>query len=121
VAIDAIDFHGGAWLTVNFSIAMIVLFEVAVIALHPFSKMDVGEVDGLAEAGGIGEGELFPILVEPVPFSIMIENSAENPAVSVEVGELRGFQLLVEFGATGFSKKLFVAPEAASGCRFGIP
>jgi hypothetical protein len=53
--------------------------------------MDVGEVDGFAEAVRIIERDLLAVLVEPIPFSVVIEDGAENPAVAVEIGELRGF------------------------------
>src|SRR3979490_345123 len=79
VTIDAVDFDGGAGLAVNLSIAVIVLSEVAIAALHAFFKMDVGKVDGLAETVGIVEGDLFAVFVQPVPFAVVIENRSENP------------------------------------------
>ena len=91
VAIDAVDFDGGARLAVDFAVAVIVLREMAIVALHSFFEMDVREVDGFAEAIGIFEGDLLAVFVEPVAFAVVIEDGAENPAVAVEVGELRGF------------------------------
>src|SRR6266851_9460919 len=41
VAIDAINFHGGPRLAINFSIAVIVLREVAIRALHSFFQMNI--------------------------------------------------------------------------------
>ena len=45
VAIDAVDFDGGARFAVNLSVAVIVLLEMAVVALHSFFKMDVREMN----------------------------------------------------------------------------
>src|SRR6266446_5200930 len=67
VAIDAVDFDGGARFDVDFSVAVIVLSEVAIIALHAFFEMDVGEVDGFAEALGVLEGNLLPSLSSQFP------------------------------------------------------
>ena len=120
VAVHAIDFDGGARLTVNFRIAVVVLAEMAIGALHAFFEMNVGEVNGFAEAIGIVEGNDFIVGVEPVPFSIVFVNAAENPAVAVKVGELRCLELFVEFGGTDFVQKFLVAPKAAGGCCFRI-
>src|ERR1700687_2544071 len=95
MAIDAVDFDGSARFAVNFSVAVIVLREVAIIALHAFFEMDVGEVDGFPETVGILEGNLLAVLVQPVPFAVVIENGAENPTVTVKIGRLRGVQWLV--------------------------
>jgi hypothetical protein len=92
MTIDAIDFDRGARLLVNFPIAVIVLRKVAIVALHPFFEMNVGEVHGFAEALRIVERDLFAVLVEPVALAIVIEDRAEDPTVPVEVRELRGLQ-----------------------------
>ena len=90
MAIDAVDFDRRAGLAVNFPVAVIVLREMAIIALHSLLEMDVGQVHGFAEAVGIIEGDLLTVLVEPVPFTIVIENGSEDPTVAVKIGELRG-------------------------------
>src|SRR5260370_18158 len=114
MAIDAVDLDGSAGLAVNFSGAVVVLCKVAIIALHPFFQMDIGEVDGFPETVGILEGDLLSVLVQPVPFAVVIQHRAENPAVAVKIGELRGLQLLIEFGAAHVLKEFFVVPEAAN-------
>src|SRR3989475_6447010 len=114
VAIDAVDFDGGAGLAVNFSVAVIVLSEMAIVALHPLFQMNVSEVYGFAETVGIVEGNLLAVLIEPVSFAVVIENSAEDPAMAVEISKLRSLQLLVEFGTAGFFQKVFIVPEAAN-------
>ena len=120
VAIDAVDFDGGARLTVNFAVAVIVLGKMAVVALHAFFQMDVREMDGFPEAVGIIESDLLAVLVEPVPFAVVIEDGTEDPAVAVEIGELRGFQFRVEFRAAEIFEKFFIAPETAGGGGFWI-
>jgi hypothetical protein len=52
--------------------------------------MDVRQVHCFAETVGIVESYLLAILVEPIPFAVVIENGSENPPVAVEIGELRG-------------------------------
>ncbi len=116
MTIDAVDFDGGARLAVDFPVAVIVLREVAVVAVHPFFEMNVGEMHGLGETLRIVERDLLAILVEPTPLAVVIKNGAEDPAMTVEISELRGLQLLVEFGAAGCFQKFFVVPETAN-CR----
>ena len=55
VAIDAIDFDGGARLAVEFAVAVAVLLEMAVDALHAFFQMNVREMHGFLEFFGIVE------------------------------------------------------------------
>ena len=45
MAIDAVDFDGRTGLAINLSIAVIVLAEMAIGALHSPFKMDVGKVN----------------------------------------------------------------------------
>ncbi len=99
MAIHTIDLDRRPRFTINVSIAMIVLREVAIVALHPFFEMDVRQVDGFAEAVRIFEADLLAVFVEPIPLAVVIEDGAENPAMAMEIGELRGLQLFVEFGA----------------------
>jgi hypothetical protein len=120
VAIDAVDFDGGARFAVDFSVAVIVLRKMAVVALHSFFEMNVREMDGFAEALGIIESDLLAFFIQPVAFAVVIEDGAEHPAVAVEIGELRGFQFRVEFGAAQIFEKFFIAPEAAGSGSFGV-
>src|SRR5262245_971726 len=101
VAIGAIDFDGSARFAINPSVAMIVLCEVAIVALHAFFEVNVGQVDRFGEAAGVVEINFRAVLVEPVAFAVMRVNAAIDPAVAVKVGKLRGLELLVEFRAAG--------------------
>ena len=90
MAIDAINLHGRARFAVNFAVAVIVLREVAIVALHAFFEMNVREMHRFRKAIGIFEGDRLSILVEPIAFAVVIEDGAKNPAVSVKVRKLRG-------------------------------
>src|ERR1700747_3689995 len=120
VAINAIDFHRGAWFAVNFSIAVIVLAEVAIGALHPFFQVDIRKVDGFAKPFRVVKRDLLAVLVEPVAFAIVRVYSAIDPAMPVEIRKLRGFQLLVEFLTASLLQKFFIAPQSARGGGFWI-
>ncbi len=120
VAIDAINLDGVARFSVEFAVAVAVLLEVAVDAVHSFFQMDVFEVHRLPELVGIVKRDLLVVLVEQVAFAIVLEDGAENPAMAVEVGELGVLQLPVELGRAGFLQEVRVGPQAAHGGAFGI-
>ena len=67
VAIDAIDFDGIARFSVEFAVAVTVLLEVAVDAVHPFFQMDVLEVHRLPEFVGIVERNRLSSLSSRLP------------------------------------------------------
>src|SRR5258708_24084623 len=100
---------------------MIVLREVAIVALHAFFEMDISEVDGFAETVGIVEGDLPAVLVQPVPFAVMIEHGTENPIMAVKIGEMRSLQLLVKFGTAYFLQKFFIDPYTTNVVLFRVP
>ena len=114
VTIDAIDFDRVAGFAVELAVAVAVLLEVAVDAVHPFFQMDVFEVHRFLELIGIVERDLLVVLVEQVAFAVVLEDGAEDPAMAVEVGKLRVLQLPVEFGRAGFLQELGVRPQAAN-------
>ena len=53
VAVDAVDFDGIARLAVELAVAVTVLLEVAVDAVHALLQMNVFQMHGLAELVGI--------------------------------------------------------------------
>ena len=120
MTIDTIDFDRGARLAINLSVAVIVLTEVAINALHSLLEVNVGEMNGFAETLGIIEADLPAFFVQPIAFAIVRVNAPVNPAVAVEIGELRGLKLFIKFRAASLFEKFFVAPQAASGGSFGI-
>src|SRR5258708_34367444 len=120
VAIDAVNFHGGAGLAINFSVAVIILAEVAIAALHSLFQVNVRETHGFAEFFWIVERNLLVVFVEPIAFTVVRIHAAVDPAVSVKIGKLRGLKLLVEFRAAGLAQKLLVAPQSSRRGGFRI-
>src|SRR6266568_576765 len=82
--------------------------------------MNVRKVYGFAKTVGIVESKLLSVFIQPIPFAVVIEDRAKNPAMSMEVSELRGLQLLVEFRTANILEKLFLSPESAHRRRFRI-
>src|ERR1700675_3515562 len=70
----------GPRLPVDFSVTVIVLREVAIVALHALFKMNVRKMNRFAEALGIIKRDLLAVLVQPVPLSIVVEHRPEHPA-----------------------------------------
>ena len=121
VAIDAIEFDRGARLGVEVSAAVIILLEMAIGALHAFFEVDVFQVDGLIEFLRVVGRDDLVVRVEQVAFAIAFEDGAENPSVAVKIGELRRFELLVEFGTANYLRKeLRIGPHASHGGRLRI-
>ena len=108
VAVGASDFDGGPHFAVEFRIAVIVLIEVAVDAVHPLFQVDVHQVHrhalallavlalligrrahGLHQILGRDVGDDLSPVVQQIARAVFFEHRAENPAVAVEVGELR--------------------------------
>src|SRR5437660_3119683 len=90
MAIDAVNFHGGARLAIKFSITVIVLTEVAIDAVHSFFQVNVRQMNRFAESIWIVKVDFLAVLVKPVAFAVVGVNTAVNPAVSVKIGELGG-------------------------------
>ena len=133
VAVDALDLDGRADLAVELGVAVHVLDEVAVDAVHPLFEVDVELMDGQPVALRLGavEGRLLfgrgvfgaiPLfqlgrhadrrhqrrggivgdrlasVVEQLAVPVFLEDGAEDPAVAMEVGELRVLRLGVQVG-----------------------
>ena len=108
VAVNAVNLDCGARLVVEDAVAVRVLLEVAVNAVHPLLKMYVFEVDWkprgrrrgrvarvvavldrLLELGRRHVLHAVAARVEHVALAVALEDGAEHPAVAVEVCELR--------------------------------
>jgi hypothetical protein len=89
VAIGAVEFDRGARLGVQFSIAVRVLLEMAVDAVHSFFQMNVRQVDCLLEFVRVVAGYDFIFTVEQVALAVALVDGAENPAMAMEISELR--------------------------------
>src|SRR5258708_6615062 len=120
MAIDAVYFDGGAWLAINFPVAVIVLPEMAIRALHSLFQMNICKMNGFAKTLWIFKRDLLSGLVEPVAFAIVRIDVAINPAVPMKVRKLCGLQLFFEIRAASFFQEFLVAPESACGRGFWI-
>ena len=112
MAVHTADLYGVARLAVELAVAVDVLRVVAVDALHPLFKVDVFEMHRLAERIA-GVGQQVAVLIEQVTMAVALVDRAEDPAVGVEVSELRVLQIGVEGGRADLLEELRVAPVAA--------
>src|SRR4029450_5516734 len=108
VTVHAFDLDGVAYFAVELPVAVHVLLEVAVDAVHALLEMDVLQVDGharLAEARALdrrgrvlGSRVAHDVVagVEQPALAVVLEDGAEHPAVAVEVGELGERELVVQ-------------------------
>jgi hypothetical protein len=108
VAINTIDRRRVARLAVEHPVAMHILLEVAVRALHPFRQMHVFQVDRLGELLRVVVGDFVVAQIKQVAFAIVLEDRAENPAVSVVVGKLGVLELRIQLG--NLVEKILVTP-----------
>ena len=120
MAIHAIDLHCRARLPINFPVAVIILREMAIRALHAFLQMNVGQVHGLLKLLRIVERDRLPVLVQPVPFSIVVINPAKHPAMPVKIRKLRRLQFGIELRAACLLQKFVLAPQPARRRHFRI-
>ena len=121
MTIDAVDLDGVTRLAIELAIAMAVLLEVAVDTVHPFFKMNVLQMHSLLELVGSVERDRFIAAVEQSAFAIVLEHCAENPSVTMEVGELRVLQLLVELCRACLFQKCRIRPQAPNGRTLRVP
>ncbi len=133
VAVDALDLDRRAHLAIQLGVAVGVLDEMAIDAVHPLLEVDVHLVDGQAVAlrfravercalrgrripraiallqlggqahrfhhgGGGGIRNRLSPVVEQVAVPVFLEDRAEDPAVTVEVGKLGMPRLRVQLG-----------------------
>ena len=115
VAVDALDLDGGTHLAVQLGVAVRVLDEMAIDAVHALFQVNVEQVDRHSSRrfrgllGRVGAGTLLDFLgilmaasmvsgvdladhvarvVEEIALAVLFEHGAEDPAVAVEIGEL---------------------------------
>ena len=113
VAVDALDLDRGPHFAVELGVAVDVLHEVAVDAVHALFQVDVHQVHRrrrraacrslaflVASAAPsrpcscsvVTSATIVAPVVEQVALAVLLEDGAEDPAVAVEVGELRVLQ-----------------------------
>ena len=89
VAIDALDGRRGARFAVKHSVAVHIHVEMAIDALHAVREMHVFQMNRLGKFLRIVVSDDVVVEIEQVAFAIVFEDGAENPAVTVIIGELR--------------------------------
>ena len=104
-------------------VAVGILAEVTIRAMHADVEMDRGQVHGLLgirriEFFRIGVGDRVVVLVEQGAFAVALEYRAEIPAVAVIVGKLRVLQSRVEF--RNVLQKFGIAPLPAHRSALGV-
>src|SRR6266568_1397483 len=98
MAIDALDGCGGSGLTVEIAVAMHIGKKMAIDALHASVQMNIFEMDRFGELLRRIRRNNLIIQIQQVAFAVLLENSAENPAVPMIVGELRVLQFRIQLG-----------------------
>ena len=89
MAIHAIDLHRVARFAIEIAVAMVVLLEVAVGAVHPFLQMDVAQLHGAFRSlRPVGSGRC--IRVQQVALAVALVYSAEHPAMAVKIAQIAG-------------------------------
>jgi hypothetical protein len=99
VAIGAVDLDCVSRFAVKLTVAMGVLAEVAVDAVHSLFQVNVLQMHGFAEFLGVIERNDVVFFVEQISLAVFFIDSAEYPAVAVEVGELGVIKRFFELGA----------------------
>ena len=89
MTVFASDLNRRARFVVKIAVAVRILAEVAVDAVHSLFKMNVVEVDGFLELVGIVRCDQIVFGVKQVSFSIAFEDFAKHPAMTVKIAKLR--------------------------------
>ena len=120
MAIHAIHFHRVARLAVKIAVAVIVLREMAILAVHAFFEVNVAEMNRFLELVLVVGRHHVVFRVQQVALAIALVDGAKHPAVAVEIGELSVLELLVEFRRADLFQKIEILPFPARGCAFRI-
>ena len=120
VAIHALDLDSITRAAVELAIAVDILIEVAVGAVHALIHVDVAEVHCLAEFFRIVGGNDLAARIQHIAAAITLEDLPEDPAVTVEVIELRVLQLGIKFRRAGIFQKSVIVPQSFGGRAFRV-
>ena len=133
VAVLAADLHRVGDLAIDIAVAVAVLREVAVGALHALFGVDIHQMDGLArvDAGrdelglvalapflGVVVGDDLALGIEQIALAVALQDGAEIPAVAVIVGELRVLELGIE--VVDVAQEVDVGPFAQGRGALGV-
>ncbi|MCG3121387.1 MAG: hypothetical protein ALAOOOJD_04452 [bacterium] len=139
VTIAALNFNRIVKLAIQLAVAVIILLEMAIGAVHALLGVNVFQMHGLLRvAAGFIFHRLVPVLkrhdamklvrrlrrndfavlVQQIALAILFKHRAENPAVAVIIRKLRAFELGIELrhGA----QEIRIIPIAAQDCFFRI-
>ena len=118
VAVAAVDLDGVAHGAVELAVAVAVLQEVAVDAVHALLEVDVLEVDGLRELVRIVGGDDLALAVDEQALVVHLVDRLVDPAVAVEVRELRRVQAVLHgVVEVGHVEQEVLAPPLAADDR----
>ena len=95
MAILTVDFYGVCHLSVKVTVAVGVLGEVAVHAMHAYVHMDRGHMDCFLEFIWVLMRDELACIVDKIAASIFFEDGSKVPAMSVIVRELGVIHLIV--------------------------
>src|SRR5215204_5760817 len=101
MTIFARDLDRGARLVIKIAVAVRVLTEMTIDAVHSAFEMNVAEVHSLAELCRIVRRDNVALRVQQIALAIAFEDFAKQPAVAVEVCKLRVPQQSIEARRTG--------------------
>ncbi len=136
MTVNAAYLYPCARLCVEYTVAVRVVAEVTVNTVHPFLQVyvlevnggafgkrvvrelvvvAVGECDRLLQHFAVDVRDNIAVTVQKLALAVALEDGAENPAVAVEVRELRSRELPVELRRARLVQEFFVGPQAAQG------
>ena len=99
---------------------MSVLGEVAINAVHPFFKVDVLKMNGLAKFFRIVKANNIVFVVQQITVPVFFINGPENPSMAMKVCELGVFKSFLKLGAAGFFQEVDICPQTFLSRTFRI-
>ena len=118
VTVLAIDLDGLGDLAVEVPVAVRVLREMAIHAVHADIDVHGGQVHRLLKLRGVLIGDPLTVLVEEMTAAIALVDRAEIPAMAVVIGELGVLHLGVS--VPDRLQEIDIAPKAAHGRLLGV-
>ena len=116
VAVDAVDLDRRPRLAVELAVAVVVLLEVAVHAVHPLLEVDVLQVDGLLELlRVVGGAPACPAASSRLPFRSCLKTARKTQPWPWKSANCVFLSLRVQGGDVG--QEVAVGPQAAQGRR----
>src|SRR5688572_19973443 len=96
---------------VEITIAVGVLAEMAIHAMHSLFQVNVVQMDALLKLVRIIKRDNVALCVQKVTFSITLEDFAKHPAVAMKVGKLYVLQFCIESRGAGLHQEAQFRPE----------